>query len=286
MLINPYTEPEQNILKDGFLSSFVTYKSITSIVVKTFHIYKSKYAQLLMISIIPFIPALILETFYNNELNSLFNFFLSGDSLETAQFPNVSFIAYILLLFQFLLEPLAFAAMIIALGRIVITQDTNIITAYYLALTRGYSLILNVVIFYFFILLFGFLSLYLIGAPLLIIWLIATIIYRHAIYFENSGPGFALLRSIQLLVRSWKDLFKFSIPLLMVIIIQLILTTIATSVTTSVAPFIHQLISLISAPIVPIVTTLAYVHYRIKFENLSYVDYGNSVVNLGISNEE
>jgi|TARA_B110000196_G_C21118888_1_gene652055 hypothetical protein len=283
MFINPYSEPEQNISKDGFLNSFATYKSITSIISKTLHIYKSKYAQLLLISIIPFIPALILEIFYNNELNSLLSFFLSGDSLETTQFPNVSFMVYILLLFQLLLDPLALAAMIIALGRILIVQDTNIITAYYLALTRGYSLILNVVIFYFFILLFGFLSLYLIGAPLLIIWLIATIIYPHAIYFENSGPGFALFRSIQLLVRSWKDLFKFWIPLLMVIIIQLVVTT---YVTTSIAPFITQLISLVFAPIVPIVSSLAYIHYRIKIENLSYIDFGNSVLNLGVTIEE
>ena len=40
-------------------------------------------------------------------------------------------------------------------------------------------------------------------------FLILNIGFSHAIYFENSGPGSALLRSIKLLSKSWLDLFKF-----------------------------------------------------------------------------
>ena len=71
MFINPFQEPEQNIKKDGYLGSFVTYKSIGSISIKAFHIYKNKYPQLLLISLIPFIPAFILSMFYIEETASI-----------------------------------------------------------------------------------------------------------------------------------------------------------------------------------------------------------------------
>ena len=293
MFINPFQEPEQNIKKDGYLGSFVTYKSIGSISIKAFHIYKNKYPQLLLISIIPFIPALILSMFYIEETASIIGYFLQSSEVDPVNLSNIPFTVYFLLILQMFLDPLALAAMTIAIGRIIISYDTNnrfnsysarTIGAYYFALTRGYSLILNVVIFYLVLLFFGFLSLFLIGLPLLLIWILATIVYPHAIYFENSGPGSALLRSIKLLSKSWLDLFKFWIPLIGITGIQFISSTYI--VAGSIGIIFNELLSFILQQLVPIITSLAYVHYRIKLDNLSYIDYGNSVLNLGKSIEE
>ena len=283
MFINPYIEPEQNINKDGYLGSFITYKSIGSISVKALQIYKNKFPQLLFISLISFIPGLLLSMFYLKEVDTLIQYFLPSSDVATVNFPNVPFNVYFLLILQMFLDPLALAAMTIALGRIIILRDTNILSAYYFALTRGYSLILNVVIFYLILLFFGFLTLFLIGAPLLIIWIIATVIYPHAIYFENSGPGAALFRSIKLLSRSWFDLFKFWIPLIGITAIQFISSS---YITGSIGIIFNELLTFVLQPLVPIITALAYIHYRIKIEDLSYIDYGNSVLNLGLTIEE
>ena len=283
MFTNPYIEPEQNIKKDGYLGSFITYKSIGSISLKALQIYKNKYPQLLLISIISFIPSLMLSMFYPEELSSITSYFLYSEA-TTEVFPDLTFNVYLLLILQVLLIPLVDAAMIIALGRIIISQDTNILTTFYLTLTRGYSLILNVVIFYLILILFVFLSLFVIGLPLLFLWIISTITYLHAIYFENSGVGSALFRSLKLLSKSWLDLFKFWVPILGLTALQFISSLFIYE--GSLATIFNELLSFVLRPLTLIIYSLAYIHYRIKFEDLSYINYGNSVVNLGLSIEE
>ncbi|MBA66627.1 MAG: hypothetical protein CL756_01790 [Chloroflexi bacterium] len=284
MFINPYIEPEQNIKKDGYLGSFISYKSIGSISVKAFQIYKNKYPQLFPICLISIIPMLFMIIFYSEEFVLLFTYILLSSEDSTLVLPS-TFGLYFLLILHFLLIPLVDAAMVIAVGRVTISHDTNILNAYYLALTRGYSLILNSVIYVLLFISSVILTSLIIGYPLIIILLTATVIFRHAIYFENSGPGFALFRSIKLLLNSWLDLFKFWVPILGLYAIVIVSSTYVYEGFLAVI-FNLSLLVFVFLPLKSIIISLAYIHYRIKFENLSYIDYGNSVLNLGKPIEE
>ena len=88
MFINPYIEPEQNINKDGYLGSFITYKSIGSISVKALQIYKNKFPQLLFISLISFIPGLLLSMFYLKEVDTLIQYFLPSSDVANVKVPK------------------------------------------------------------------------------------------------------------------------------------------------------------------------------------------------------